>query len=98
MRCRGNREGSTPDDIEFQFWKGGAGIYTGEGASLLLRDSTVRDNSVTGAAGGGVYGFFDSTVTIRSPRPVSQVSGCHQPMEPGTPLNGPVTVDVTHPP
>ena len=46
------------------FWKGGAGIYTGEGATLVLRDSTVRDNSVTNGAGGGVYGFLDSTVTI----------------------------------
>lgn len=94
----GESRGQLQTDIEFQFWKGGAGIYTGEGASLLLRDSTVRDNSVTGAAGGGVYGFFDSTVTIRSPRPVSQVSGCHQPMEPGTPLNGPATAEVIHPP
>lgn len=47
-----------------EFWKGGAGIYTGDGATLVLRDSTVRDNSVTGGAGGGVYGFFNSTVTI----------------------------------
>ncbi|WP_353081654.1 choice-of-anchor Q domain-containing protein, partial [Tessaracoccus lapidicaptus] len=47
-----------------EFWKGGAGIYNGDGATLVLRDSTVRDNSVTGGAGGGVYGFFNSTVTI----------------------------------
>ncbi len=46
------------------FWKGGGGIYNGDGATLVLRDSTVRDNSVTGGAGGGVYGFFNSTVTI----------------------------------
>lgn len=54
-----------------EFWKGGAGIYNGDGATLVLRDSTVRDNSVTGGAGGGVYGFFNSTVTIER----STVSG-----------------------
>ncbi|MHA6524113.1 choice-of-anchor Q domain-containing protein [Tessaracoccus sp. G1721] len=47
-----------------EFWKGGAGIYNGENSTLVLRDSTVRDNSVTGGAGGGVYGFFGSSVTI----------------------------------
>lgn len=53
------------------FWKGGGGIYNGDGATLVLRDSTVRDNTVTGGAGGGVYGFFNSTVTIER----STVSG-----------------------
>jgi len=47
-----------------EFWKGGAGIYTGENGVLVLRDSTVRDNEVVGGAGGGVYGFFGSDVTI----------------------------------
>lgn len=53
------------------FWKGGGGIYNGNGATLVLRDSTVRGNTVTGGAGGGVYGFFNSTVTIER----STVSG-----------------------
>ena len=46
------------------FWKGGGGIYNGAGSTLVLVDSTVRDNSVTGGAGGGVYGFFNTNVTI----------------------------------
>ncbi len=46
------------------FWKGGGGIYNGDGSTLTLRDSTVRDNNVIGGAGGGVYGFFNTTVTI----------------------------------
>ena len=46
------------------FWKGGGGIYNGDGSTLMLVESSVRDNSVTGGAGGGVYGFFHTTVTI----------------------------------
>lgn len=46
------------------FWKGGGGIYTGEGARLHLVDSTVSGNTVTGGAGGGVYSFFGTTTTI----------------------------------
>ncbi len=46
------------------FWKGGGGIYNGDGSTLLLTDSTVRDNSVSGGPGGGVYGYFNSVVTI----------------------------------
>jgi beta-glucanase (GH16 family) len=46
------------------FWKGGGGIYNGDGAKLNLVDSTVANNSVTGGAGGGVYGFFNTSVTI----------------------------------
>jgi beta-glucanase (GH16 family) len=45
------------------FWQGGAGIYNGEGATLTLVDSTVRDNS-SGHAGGGVYSFFNTTTII----------------------------------
>ncbi|HHU10521.1 MAG TPA: right-handed parallel beta-helix repeat-containing protein, partial [Intrasporangiaceae bacterium] len=52
----------TTDGIDF--WKGGAGVYTGENASVRIVDSTISDNSVTGAAGGGVYSFFGSTTTI----------------------------------
>jgi beta-glucanase (GH16 family) len=46
------------------FWKGGGAIYNGDGSKLALVDSTVRNNSVTGGAGGGVYGFFNTTVSI----------------------------------
>lgn len=46
------------------FWKGGGGVYSGEGARLHLVDSTVSDNTVTGGAGGGVYSFFGTTTTI----------------------------------
>lgn len=56
----GNRV--TTDGIDF--WKGGAGIYTGEGGTLRLVDSTVSDNIVDGGAGGGVYSFFNTTTTI----------------------------------
>ncbi len=45
------------------FWKGGGGIYNGEGATLHLVDSTVADN-VSGWAGGGVFSFFNTTTTV----------------------------------
>lgn len=56
----GNRVATSGND----FWKGGAGVYTGENATLVLRDSTVRDNVVDGGPGGGLYGSFGSTVTV----------------------------------
>jgi len=46
------------------FWKGGAGVYNGDGSSLTLIDSTVRDNRAEGGAGGGVYAFFNTAVDI----------------------------------
>jgi beta-glucanase (GH16 family) len=45
------------------FWQGGAGIYNGEGANLVLMDSTVSNNSA-GWSGGGIYSFFGTTTTI----------------------------------
>lgn len=45
------------------FWQGGGGIYTGEGGSLTLVDSTVSNN-VSGWTGGGVYSFFNTTTNI----------------------------------
>jgi beta-glucanase (GH16 family) len=45
------------------FWQGGGGIYNGEGANLVLVDSTVSNNNA-GWAGGGIYSFFGSTTTI----------------------------------
>ena len=33
------------------FWKGGAGIYNGDGSTLTLLNSTVRDNQVQGGDG-----------------------------------------------
>ncbi len=43
---------------------GGGGIYNGDGATLNLVDSTVRDNSTVATPGGGVYGFFNSTINV----------------------------------
>lgn len=57
----GNRV--TTDGV-VDFWKGGAGIYTGDGGSLRLADSTVSDNVADGSAGGGIYSFFNTTTTI----------------------------------
>ena len=45
------------------FWQGGGGIYSGEGASLTLVDSSVVNNNA-GWSGGGVYSFFNTTTTI----------------------------------
>ena len=45
------------------FWQGGGGIYTGEGGSLTLVDSSVTNNNA-GWSGGGIYSFFNTTTTI----------------------------------
>jgi hypothetical protein len=45
------------------FWQGGGGIYSGDGASLTLVDSTVSDNS-SGHTGGGIYSYFNTTTTL----------------------------------
>jgi beta-glucanase (GH16 family) len=45
------------------FWQGGGGIYSGDGATLSLIDSTVADNQAAWS-GGGVYAFFNTTTTI----------------------------------
>ena len=42
------------------FWQGGGGIYTGEGGSLTLVDSSVVGNTAAWS-GGGVYSFFNTT-------------------------------------
>ena len=46
-----------------EFWQGGGGVYTGEGGSLTLVDSSVTNNSA-GWSGGGVYSFFNTMTTI----------------------------------
>jgi hypothetical protein len=56
------------------FWQGGGGIYNGDGASLLLVDSTVADN-VADWSGGGVYSFFNSTTTVRRSTISGNLSG-----------------------
>ena len=77
------------------FWKGGAGIYSGEGSTLRLVDSTISDNTVTGGAGGGIYSFFGTTTTIErstiSGNTVNDVGG-------GLRLlgNASITVSYTH--
>ncbi len=45
------------------FWQGGGGIYSGDGATLNLLDSTVSNNTA-GWSGGGVYSFFNTTTNI----------------------------------
>lgn len=45
------------------YWQGGGGIYSGDGAKLLLIDSTVANNTAKWS-GGGVYSFFNTTTTI----------------------------------
>jgi hypothetical protein len=45
------------------FWQGGGGIYSGDGATLNLIDSTVSNNAAQWS-GGGVYSFFNTTTTI----------------------------------
>jgi hypothetical protein len=55
-----NRVTSSGND----FWKGGGGIYNGDGSTLNLIDSTVRGNTTDQVDGGGVYGFFNTKLTI----------------------------------
>ncbi|HET9905673.1 MAG TPA: family 16 glycosylhydrolase [Anaerolineales bacterium] len=45
------------------FWQGGGGIYSGDGATLNLIDSSVSNNQAAWS-GGGVYAFFNTTTTI----------------------------------
>jgi beta-glucanase (GH16 family) len=45
------------------FWQGGGGIYNGDGATLVLVDSTVSNNS-SGWSGGGIYSFFNTTIVV----------------------------------
>lgn len=60
---------------ELQFWQGGGGIYVSGGATLTLRDSTVRNNSTTGADGGGVYGFTGSLLIVERSAIVGNTAG-----------------------
>jgi beta-glucanase (GH16 family) len=46
------------------FWKGGAGIYSGENSTLTLIDSTVADNIAAQSNGGGVFAYFRTVVRI----------------------------------
>jgi beta-glucanase (GH16 family) len=55
-----NRVASSAND----FWKGGGGIYNGDGSTLHLIDSTVRGNTTELVDGGGVFGFFNTQLTI----------------------------------
>ena len=56
------------------FWQGGAGIYSGDGATLNLVDSSVVNNQA-GWSGGGVYSFFNTTTTIERSTIAGNVSG-----------------------
>ncbi len=55
--------GNTMATDDGDFWQGGGGIYSGEGAMLHMLDSSVVDNNA-GWSGGGVYSFFNTTTTI----------------------------------
>jgi hypothetical protein len=46
-----------------EFWQGGGGIYNGDGATLLLMDSTVANNTA-GWSGGGIFSFFNTSTTV----------------------------------
>lgn len=39
------------------FWHGGGGIYVGDGADLVVKDSTIRDNQAVGGSGGNGGGL-----------------------------------------
>ena len=52
------------------YWQGGGGIYSGDGATLNLIDSSITNNQA-GWSGGGLYAFFNTTTTITN----STISG-----------------------
>jgi carbohydrate binding protein with CBM11 domain len=72
-RCtvRDNNVGAVSND----FWKGGGGIYNGDGSTLVLRDSAVRGNTTQLVDGGGVYAFFNAQVTIERTTISGNVAG-----------------------
>jgi beta-glucanase (GH16 family) len=59
---RDNRVGAATNE----FWKGGGGIYSGGGSTLVLRRSTVRGNATQLVDGGGLYAFFGANVTVEA--------------------------------
>ena len=68
---RNNRVGAVSND----FWKGGGGVYSGDGSTLVLRDTVVRDNLTQLVDGGGVYAFFNAQVTIERSTISGNVAG-----------------------
>jgi hypothetical protein len=56
------------------FWQGGGGIYSGDGATLNLIDSTVSNNTAAWS-GGGVYSFFNTTTNVVRSTISGNVSG-----------------------
>ena len=56
------------------YWQGGGGIYSGDGATLNLVDSSVVNNNARWS-GGGVYSFFNTTTTILRSTISNNVSG-----------------------
>jgi beta-glucanase (GH16 family) len=56
------------------FWQGGGGIYSGDGANLNLTDSTVSNNHADWS-GGGVYSYFNTTTIIERSTISGNVSG-----------------------
>jgi len=56
------------------YWQGGGGVYSGDGATLNLIDSSVGNNNARWS-GGGVYSFFNTTTTIVRSTISGNVSG-----------------------
>ncbi|NJN16318.1 MAG: family 16 glycosylhydrolase [Oscillochloris sp.] len=67
-------EGSSSNG-DFQFWQGGGGIYVGDGATLIARDSIVRNNSTTDSDGGGIYGFTGSLIILERSAVIGNTAG-----------------------
>ncbi|MEM7797969.1 MAG: family 16 glycosylhydrolase [Chloroflexota bacterium] len=68
-----NNVESSTGAADFQL--GGGGIYNGENASLTMIRGEVSDNSTLGQPGGGLYGFFNSTITVKDSTVSGNVSG-----------------------
>jgi len=72
-RCvvTGNAVGATAND----FWKGGGGIYSGDGSTLNVFESAVTNNRTTLVDGGGIYAFFNAAVRIENSTVSGNVAG-----------------------
>jgi hypothetical protein len=58
-----------------EFWKGGGGIYSGSGSTLVVRRCTIRNNRTQLVDGGGLYAFFNAAVTVDATTIEGNVAG-----------------------